>query len=164
MSPLSIKVLAFGISVDALLASIGRDAGQRRPRLMEAVQTGAVFGIIETITPLVGWTAGIAASQFVAAVDHWIAFALLGVVGGRMVYHALQRPSEAAHHSVGRGSLTVLLATAIGTSIDAMAVGVSLAFLDVNILVIALAIGAATFLMPTSGMLAGRFIGAQFGR
>jgi manganese efflux pump family protein len=77
MSPISITVLAIGMSIDALLASIGRGAGLRRPRVGEAMKTGFVFGLVETITPLVGWVAGVAASRYVAAVDHWIAFGLL---------------------------------------------------------------------------------------
>jgi putative Mn2+ efflux pump MntP len=163
MSPVSIAVLAVGMSVDALLASLGRGAASTRPRFLEALRTGAIFGIVETITPLIGWAAGFAASQYVAAVDHWIAFVLLGIVGGRTVLHSLKSAAEREEAAQGR-SLWALMATAVGTSIDAMAVGVSLAFLDVNILVVALAIGFATFLMSTGGMMAGNLIGAAFGR
>jgi len=163
MSPISITVLAIGMSVDALLASIGRGAGLRRPRLSEAMRTGFAFGLVETITPLVGWLAGVAASRYVAAVDHWIAFGLLACVGGRMILHAFQRSPEKPGLE-RNGSLPVLLATALGTSIDAMAVGVSLAFLDVNIIVVSLSIGAATFVMSTGGILAGRLIGQRLGR
>lgn len=163
MSPVSIAVLAMGMSVDAFLASIGRGAASTRPRLLEALRTGAVFGIVEAITPLLGWAAGFAASQYVAAVDHWIAFILLGIVGGRMIMHSLKPAAERAEAVTGH-SLWALMATAVGTSIDAMAVGVSLAFLDVNIIVVALAIGFATFLMSTGGMMAGNLIGAKFGR
>uniref|UniRef100_A0A9E7ZNZ0 Putative manganese efflux pump MntP n=1 Tax=Bosea sp. NBC_00436 TaxID=2969620 RepID=A0A9E7ZNZ0_9HYPH len=163
MSPVSIAVLAVGMSVDALLASLGRGAASTRPRFLEALRTGAVFGIVETITPLIGWAAGFAASQYVAAIDHWIAFVLLGAVGGCMVLHSLKSAAERAE-AVLATSLWALMATAVGTSIDAMAVGVSLAFLDVNIVVVALAIGFATFLMSTGGMMAGNLIGAAFGR
>jgi putative Mn2+ efflux pump MntP len=162
MSPVAIAVLAFGMSIDAFLASIGRGAGLRRSRLREAIGTGLVFGLIETLTPLIGWAAGIAASRYVAAVDHWIAFGLLAFVGGRMILHAFQRSSEAPD-AERSGSLLALVTTAFATSIDAMAVGVSLAFLNVNILVIALAIGTATFVMSTGGMLAGRLVGKRFG-
>ncbi|TCR61369.1 manganese efflux pump MntP family protein [Bosea sp. BK604] len=163
MSPASIAVLAVGMSIDAFLASIGRGANLQRAKVTEALRTGLVFGIVETITPLVGWAFGLAASRYVAAVDHWIAFLLLGIVGGRMVLHALRNSGEQAEAAPPR-SFGVLLATAVGTSIDAMAIGVSLAFLDVNIAIVAAAIGFATFLMSTSGMLMGRFIGARFGR
>jgi len=163
MSPLSIAVLAMGMSIDALLASIGRGASTRKPRFAEALRTGIVFGVVEAITPLIGWAAGIVASRHVAQVDHWIAFGLLGLVGGRMLLHSL-KPAEERAAAAQRQSWWVLLATAVGTSLDAMAVGVSLAFLDVNIIVIACAIGFATFVMSTGGMLAGNLIGAAFGR
>jgi len=163
MSPFSIAVLAMGMSVDALLASIGRGASAERPRLVEALRTGMVFGVVETITPLIGWAAGIAASKYVEQIDHWIAFALLGLVGGKMLLHSLEDAEEREATAQNR-SWWVLLATAVGTSIDAMAVGVSLAFLEVNIVVIACAIGFATFVMSTGGMMAGNWIGAAFGR
>lgn len=163
MSPFAILILAVGMSVDALIASVGRGAAAARPSLGTALRTGIVFGVVEAITPLVGWLLGIAASQFVQAVDHWIAFGLLAAVGGRMALHAIRRPDDAVAEA-RNGGFGTLLATAIGTSLDAMAVGVSLAFLDVNIVVIAIAIGLATTVMSTGGILAGRFIGQRFGR
>lgn len=165
MSPAAIAILAIGMSIDAFIASIGRGARLRQARFLEALRTGLVFGAIETLTPVIGWTLGLAASRYVAAVDHWIAFLLLAFVGGRMVVHAMRAPSvEADTAAQPEHGLATLLATAIGTSIDAMAVGVSLAFLEVNIAVVAAAIGLATFLMSTGGMLMGRFVGARFGR
>lgn len=163
MSPFAIALLAVGMSVDALIASVGRGAALGRPSFAEAARTGVVFGVVETLTPLIGWAAGVVASQYVEAVDHWIAFGLLGAVGGRMFLHALRRGGEAPAAAPAT-SLCVLIATAVGTSLDAMAVGVSLAFLQANILVIALSIGLATALMSTGGMLAGRLLGARFGR
>ncbi|MBN9447681.1 MAG: manganese efflux pump, partial [Bosea sp.] len=94
MSPVSIAVLAVGMSVDALLASIGRGAAAQRPRFAEALRTGAIFGMVEAITPLLGWGAGLAASRYIAAIDHWIAFVLLGIVGGRMILHSLLPATE----------------------------------------------------------------------
>lgn len=163
MSPVAIAVLAVGMSIDALLASLGRGAAATRPRWGEALRTGVIFGVVETITPLIGWAAGVAASRYVTAIDHWIAFALLAIVGGRMILHSFAAPEQRAASSQN-ASFWVLMATAVGTSIDAMAVGVSLAFLDVNIIVVAIAIGFTTFLMSTGGMMAGNLIGATFGR
>lgn len=161
MSPFAISVLALSLSVDAFAVSVGRGAALGRPRLREALRTGAVFGLVEAATPLIGWAAGVAASAFVSAIDHWIAFGLLAGVGLHMVYEAVAGGPE---KSTKGGSLPVLIATAIGTSLDSMAVGVSLALLQVNIIVIACAIGLATFLMSSGGMLIGRLIGARFGR
>jgi len=161
MSPATILVLAFSMSVDAFAASVGRGAALGRPRLAEALRTGAVFGVIEAITPVLGWAAGVAASGFVEAVDHWIAFGLLAAVGIHMVLASLSKKEDAP--PVNR-SPYVLMATALGTSLDAAAIGVSLAFLNVNIVVIALAIGGTTFLMSSTGMLVGRWIGEKLGR
>jgi manganese efflux pump family protein len=163
MSPAAITVLALSMSIDALLASVGRGAGLRGPHFSEAIRTGVIFGFVEMLTPVIGWTAGIAASAYVQAVDHWIAFALLAAVGGRMVLHAF-RKSDVGPPAEPNRSVTAVFATAIGTSIDAMAVGVSLAFLDVNIIVIAAAIGLATCIMSTGGIMMGGLIGTRFGR
>lgn len=162
MSPFTIAALAVGMSVDAFVASVSRGAGLKRPPLREALRTGLVFGVVEAITPLIGWLAGIVASQYVQSVDHWIAFILLAIVGGRMVMEGFSRKEEAAPSD--SRSLMILMATAIGTSIDAMAVGVSLAFLQVNIVIVAIAIGFATFAMSTGGMLLSRLIGPRFGK
>lgn len=161
MSPFSIAVLAVSMSVDAFAVSVGRGAAIGRPRLREALRTGIVFGTVEALTPVIGWAAGFAASRYVQAVDHWIAFALLAGVGLHMLHATFRAGEDAA--PTGR-SLAILVATAIGTSLDAMAVGVSLAFLDVNIIVVAIAIGLATFVMSSGGMLVGRLIGERFGK
>lgn len=163
MSPISIAVLAIGMSVDAMIASLGRGAAQTRPSFRTAIGTGLVFGTVEMLTPLIGWLLGVAASGYVQAFDHWIAFGLLGAVGAHMAWNAIGRHSDAPQ-AAGSATKLALIVTAIGTSLDAMAVGVSLAFLDVNIIVIAVAIGTATMVMSTTGMMIGRYLGAQFGR
>ena len=161
MTPIAIAILAISMSVDAFAAAIGRGASLERVRLGDAMRTGIVFGTIEAITPLIGWGAGLLAAGYITAVDHWVAFALLGLVGGRMLLEAFRREEEAVPSA---RSFWMLCVTALGTSIDAMAVGVSLAFLDVNIWLIAAAIGFATFCMATGGMLAGRLLGSRMGR
>ncbi|MBB3962886.1 putative Mn2+ efflux pump MntP [Rhizobium metallidurans] len=162
MSFVAIVVLAFSMSMDAFAVSVGRGAALGRTSVRDAVWTGVVFGVVEAITPMIGWVAGVAAASYVSAVDHWIAFGLLAAVGTNMVYSASKGGPE--DETKPGMSFVVLVATAIGTSLDAMAVGVSLAFLQVNILVIAAAIGAATFLLSSGGMLVGRLIGERFGR
>lgn len=162
MTPSATLILAFSLSVDAFAASVGKGAALERPRVTEALRTGLVFGVVEAITPVLGWALGLAASQWVAAVDHWLAFLVLGLVGGRMVRSAW-RPAEVVERPRRHG-WALLLATAIGTSLDAMAIGVTLAFLEANIVVAALAIGAATFAMASAGLLLGRWLGGRFGR
>ena len=162
MSILAIAFLAFSMSADAFAAALGKGARLDRPGWGEALRTGAIFGGIEAITPVIGWAMGRAASRYIAAFDHWIAFILLLVIGGKMIWDAIRRHDE--EDKPGSHSFTVLAVTAIGTSIDALAVGVTLALIDANIIVNALAIGAATFTMTTLGVMAGRMLGEKFGR
>ncbi len=163
MSPSALLALSFGMSVDAFAAALGKGAALDRPRLTEALRTGMVFGVVEAITPMIGWAAGLAASAHVQAVDHWLAFLLLGGIGLHMLWNA-RTGAGADQPRKQRHGLRLLLATALGTSLDAMAVGVTLAFLEANILVAAAAIGLATALMATCGMLLGRLLGGRFGR
>lgn len=165
MSPISIAVLAVGMSIDSLLASVGGGASLRRTcRFCDALWVGAVFAVVQMITPLLGWAAGAAASSYVASFDHWLAFGLLSLVGGRMILLAFRAADEDSCEVSFIGTPVALVMTAIGTSIDAMAVGVSLAFVKANIVVIVAAIGVTTFLMSAGGVLMGRLIGNRFGR
>jgi putative Mn2+ efflux pump MntP len=162
MNLFAIVVLAFSMSADAFAAALGKGSVLDRPPLIEAFRMGLVFGVVEAITPVIGWAAGLAASAYITAIDHWIAFALLAVIGGKMVFDSVCRPADQARPE--RESFGLLLVTAVGTSIDAMAVGVTLAFLDANIVITAVAIGLTTFLMTTIGIMVGRFLGGKLGR
>lgn len=167
MTPIAIAVLSLSMSADAFAAAIGRGA-QHRPTLPQALRSGLVFGVIEAITPLIGFALGVAAAGFVEAVDHWIAFGLLGAVGGKMVWEAM-KPDEGTGDETATGrvasrGLLALVATAVGTSIDAGAVGVGLALLGANIWLIAACIGFTTFALATLGLLIGKAAGTRLGK
>jgi putative Mn2+ efflux pump MntP len=155
-------LLAFGMSMDAFAASIGKGATLHKPKFSEALRTGLIFGTIETLTPLIGWGLGMLASQFVLEWNHWIAFVLLVFLGGRMIIEGFRGADE--EETLHRHGFWLLVTTAIATSLDAMAVGVGLAFLQANILLTALAIGGATFVMSTLGIMVGRYIGPLLGK
>ncbi|EJD6542950.1 manganese efflux pump MntP [Klebsiella pneumoniae] len=157
-------LLAFGMSMDAFAASIGKGATLHKPKFSEAVRTGLIFGAIETLTPLVGWGLGMLASQFILEWNHWIAFILLVFLGGRMIVEGFRGDRDEACEAPHRHGFWLLVTTAFATSLDAMAVGVGLAFLQVSIVTTALAIGCATFIMSTLGMMVGRFIGPLLGK
>ncbi|EPH2704128.1 TPA: manganese efflux pump MntP [Klebsiella pneumoniae] len=157
-------LLAFGMSMDAFAASIGKGATLHKPKFSEAVRTGLIFGAIETLTPLVGWGLGMLASQFILEWNHWIAFILLVFLGGRMIVEGFRGDIDEACEAPHRHGFWLLVTTAFATSLDAMAVGVGLAFLQVSIVTTALAIGCATFIMSTLGMMVGRFIGPLLGK
>jgi len=157
-------LLAFGMSMDAFAASIGKGATLHKPKFSEALRTGLIFGAIETLTPLVGWGMGMLASQFVLEWNHWIAFVLLVFLGGRMVIEGFRTTEDEACEAPRHHGFWLLVTTAFATSLDAMAVGVGLAFLQVNIIATALAIGCATLVMSTLGIMVGRFIGPLLGK
>ncbi|MFM9881363.1 MAG: manganese efflux pump MntP [Burkholderiaceae bacterium] len=166
MHPISIFFLGIAMSTDAFAAAVGKGAAMHKPRFVEALRVGVIFGTIEGLTPVMGWLLGLAASEYVKAWDHWIAFTLLGLLGLHMIYAGLKPDSEqgaagAAKRKDGFWSLAV---TGLATSIDAMAVGVGLAFVDVNIGVVALVIGLTTLVMVTLGIMLGRILGSLAGK
>lgn len=161
---LTLGALGASLSVDAFAAAVGKGATGNKPRWRDALRVGAVFGFFEAITPAIGWIVGLALSAWIASVDHWVAFVLLLGVGFNMIRLALKDDSgEASDARDGRGMAGLVL-TALATSIDATAVGVSLAVMDVNILVACLVIGGVTTVVATAGVMVGRHAGAYLGR
>jgi putative Mn2+ efflux pump MntP len=155
--------LSLAMSTDAFAAAVGKGAALQRPHLREALRTGLIFGVIEGITPVIGWALGHVAAPYVEAWDHWIAFTLLAVLGLRMIVAGLgadgEEDSKPASHS-----FLALAVTGFATSIDAMAVGASLAFLGADIAITAAAIGFSTFVMVSIGVMVGRGLGAIAGK
>ncbi|CDY76324.1 Integral membrane protein [Caballeronia glathei] len=162
----STLLIAFAMSTDAFAAAVGKGATLHRPRIREALRTGLIFGVIEAATPLIGWALGRAAAPYVESWDHWIAFGLLALLGAHMIHAGLTHSAddEPGAGKPGRHSLWLLAVTGFATSIDAMAVGAGLAFIDVNILSTAATIGLATMVMVTFGVMVGRFLGAVAGK
>lgn len=161
MSFLSNTVIAMSMSADAFAACVCKGATLKNPKLSEALRIGLIFGGVETITPLIGWAIGMAASGFIASVDHWVAFTILCIIGGKMLYEGFSAEEIERKES---HSVWVLILTAIGTSIDAMAIGATMALLNVNIWMMAAMIGTATFIMSTIGIMSGHYIGKKAGK
>jgi putative Mn2+ efflux pump MntP len=147
---IAVVLLALAMSTDAFAAAVGKGTALQNPRWREALRTGLIFGCIEAMTPIVGWALGNLAADYVQAWDHWIAFTLLLVLGGRMVIAAFRARDDDTPEKPSTHGFWILALTGFATSIDAMAVGVGLAFLDVDIFPIAAAIGFATFVMVTN--------------
>lgn len=163
MNPISLIFLALAMSTDAFAAAIGKGASLHKPHFIEALRTGLIFGVIEAITPLIGWSIGQVATNYVESWDHWIAFTLLLVLGLHMIYNGVKH-EDAEEEKPNQHSFLILAVTAFATSIDAMAVGLGLAFVNVNILVAASAIGLATTVMVTIGVMLGRVLGTVVGK
>lgn len=167
MNPIALLLLALSMSSDAFSVAISKGTSLKNPRFTEALRMGLIFGTIEAITPIIGWFIGRSAASFVDASfveawDHWIAFAILGTLGLHVIYEGCKPCSEKAA-APSRHSFSRLAVTAFGTSVDAMAIGISLAFVDVNILLAAGLIGLATAIMVTLGVMLGKVLGSLFG-
>lgn len=156
-------LIALGLSMDAFGASIGRGAAVgRHVRLADILKVGFLFGAFASLAPLIGWTIGSAFYALIEAYDHWIAFALLSVVGLKMVRDGwIEAETNIVAH--GYRPLVIVIA-AIATSIDAAVVGIMLPSFRVNVLFAASVIGFVTFLASIAGNYLGRCVGRQIGR
>jgi putative Mn2+ efflux pump MntP len=153
-------LLAFALSMDAFAAALCQGAVQRRAGLL-ALGIGLLFGIAQGVMPLLGYALNLAFTAWLQTVDHWIALILLGLLGGRMIREGLGRaPDECAPPLTG----WQLLMTAVATSIDAAAAGVTLPLLGRPILLACGVIGATTAAMSAGGVWLGSIAGARFGR
>lgn len=146
--------------MDALAVSICKGLSIEDSKLKGALIIGLFFGFFQGAMPIVGWVMGKQFAHIISAIDHWIAFVILGIIGGRMIYNSLKSGGSCA---CGPLKLQELLLLALATSIDALAVGVTFAFLDVQIVSAALIIGGITFVLSLGGVLFGSRCGSAFG-
>ena len=161
MSVLEILLLALGLSMDAFavaVASMSQVAGGVRA----SVRLSFHFGLFQFLMPIVGWLAGHAVAGRIARVDHWIAFALLALVGLRMIRSGLERDPAPTRPDPSRGVSLVVLSVA--TSIDALAVGLSLGVMKIGVLYPSAIIGLVTFALSLVGAAFGRRLGILVGR
>lgn len=164
MDGITLLILAFGLSMDAFAVSVSNSMSFSGLRRRQAVLTSFSFGLFQGLMPVIGYLAGRTFAQAVSAVDHWVAFILLGFIGGKMVLDAvreLRAPEQAAKPK--SFSLRLMLVQAFATSIDALAVGVSFAALDVNIFAAASFIAGVTFVCCLVGHLLGKLFGDWLG-
>ena len=163
---ITLSVLSLAMSTDAFAASITKGSTLKNPRVLSAIKLGLLFGCIEAIAPIVGWLIGSAGADYVEAFDHWIAFVLLVGLGIHMLLESRKEDDddeEEVTPNTKRSFIATLL-TAIGTSIDAMTVGISIAFMKVNIYLAAAMIGLATTIMVTIGALLGNVMSGWVGK
>ena len=131
----------------------------RRLQLHQALVVGLWFGAFQALMPAVGYLLGSAFAELVTSVDHWIAFVLLAIIGANMIREGVRGDEESCDPSL---SFNVMLMLAIATSIDALAVGVTFAFLQVNIVAAVLFIGCVTFVISAAGVKIGNVFGARY--
>ena len=158
---LQILLIALSLAMDAFAVSVSTGIAVPGFGPRQAARIGVWCGAFQFAMPLIGWFLGSSVKTYIEAVDHWIAFGLLAFIGGNMIHEALSGGQEEAVTDLSARRLFLL---ALATSIDALAVGGTMAFLDVNILFSAAIIGVVAFLLAMLGGLLGRRLGQLFQR
>jgi manganese efflux pump family protein len=155
--------IALGLSADCFAVAISASISAGRHSSWRMLRTALAFGSFQAVMPLLGWLAGRTFVDIISGYDHWIAFGLLAFVGGKMLWESFDRKEEKSKNTdITRGFL--LLTAAVATSIDALAVGLSFAFMDVNILLASLTIGIIAFIVTLAGFPLGRKVSKVAGK
>ena len=160
MGLLEIILIAVGLSMDAFAVSITLGLSVPRPGIKQIALPGIFFGFFQALMPTIGYFAGVLFAEKIQQFDHWIAFALLVIIGGKMIKESLSKNEEETNENAFK--LVKMFVLAIATSIDALAVGVSFAFFEVNIFMAAAIIGVTTFFIAMAGVKIGNVFGARF--
>jgi manganese efflux pump family protein len=158
---LELLATAFGLAMDALAVSIASGAVTASGTVFLALKLGLLFGFFQAFMPLVGWLAGTTVADAIAPYDHWVAFGLLTIVGGHMLLESFRVEKE-TEKGPDTNNLYVLLLLAVATSIDALAVGLTLSLLAVPVLLAISIIGLVTFGASFSGVFIGRIVGNRY--
>ena len=152
MGFIELLLISVGLAMDAFAVSVGKGMTVKRACPRHALTAGAWFGAFQALMPVIGYFVGRSFADYVVSVDHWIAFALLSFIGLNMIREAVWGDEESGDEDFGPRKMFLM---AVATSIDALAVGVSMAFIGVDIVAAALSIGVVTFLFSFAGIYLG---------
>lgn len=163
MSLISIFLIGLGLAMDAFAVSltVGMNTNKDEKWKM-ALKASAFFGGFQGLMPFIGWAIGIGFAEYIEKIDHWIAFILLVLIGGKMIFEAIKEDDNSQKEEKGYSNKRFII-LAIATSIDALAVGISFAFLNVNILSAISIIGIVTFIICMIGVCLGKVLCRIFG-
>ena len=159
MGLMELFILAVGLSMDAFAVSICKGLAGGKVGGREMGLAGIWFGGFQALMPVLGYILGASFADYITAFDHWIAFVLLAVIGGNMIKEAFSEEDEEVDNSFGVKTMFVM---AVATSIDALAVGITFAFLKVNIVAAAIFIGCTTFVFSAAGVKIGSVFGTRY--
>jgi len=169
VSLIELVLLAIGLSMDAFAVSVGKGLAMRRREHGQAIALALAFGLFQGGMPLIGWAIGSRFAGAITAIDHWIAFGLLGALGAKMLWDArsedpVEEADAAARPHGPRLTVREVLLLAVATSIDALAAGIGFAFLRLNIWVAVALIAGVTAVLSFSGVVVGHRFGSRFER
>lgn len=162
----TLLLMGVGLAMDAFAVSICKGLAMRRVNKKQCFVIALFFGGFQALMPFIGWVLGSQFEQYITSIDHWIAFILLGFIGGKMILEAIREKGEEDKVEQMDPPLNIkeLLLMAIATSIDALAVGITFAFLDTPILEAILIIGITTFVICVIGVYVGNYFGSRYKR
>lgn len=155
-------LIALGVSADAFAVALGKGLHMKTFNLRHAVVIALTFGLFQAVMPFLGWLLGTQLADYITSIDHWVAFGLLVLIGGKMLWEAFSSHEDTEKDSDAL-DVRELLVLAVATSIDALAVGISFAFLSVSIGSAVVLIGVTTTVATFIGVAVGRRIGLRFG-
>ena len=159
MGLIELFLIAVGLSMDAFAVSVCKGLAMPKCTFKKAAIVGLWFGGFQALMPAIGYVLGAQFQEAIASIDHWIAFVLLALIGGNMIHEALDNDEEEADASLDVKTMFLL---AVATSIDALAIGITFAFLKVNIIPAVCFIGIVTFIISFSGVKIGNVFGARY--
>ena len=160
MGLIEIILIAIGLSMDAFAVSVTLGLSVKNPKVKEVLTPGIYFGFFQAVMPLIGYFSGVHFANKIQNLDHWIAFVLLGFIGGKMIKDSFSKKEKKIDTKPFRFRTMLLLA--IATSIDALVVGITFAFLKTNIFKAIIIIGLITFFLSIGGMKMGNKLGAKY--
>ena len=159
MGLIELFLIAVGLSMDAFAVSVCKGLAMPKCTFKKAAIVGLWFGGFQALMPAIGYVLGAQFQEAIASIDHWIAFVLLALIGGNMIHEALDNDEEEADASLNVKTMFLL---AVATSIDALAIGITFAFLKVNIIPAVCFIGIVTFIISFAGVKIGNVFGARY--
>lgn len=159
MSVIELFLIAVGLSMDAFAVSVCKGLSAEKTGVKHAALAGLYFGAFQFLMPILGYLMGFKFERLITNIDHWIAFALLGIIGGNMIKEAFSKDEDKPDSGFGFKAMVIL---AVATSIDALAVGITFAFLEVDIIPAAAMIGVTTFILSAAGVYIGNIFGAKY--
>ena len=160
---IELLLMGVGLAMDAFAVSICKGLGMKKVNKKQAVVIGVFFGGFQTLMPLIGWILGKQFERYITSVDHWIAFIMLGFIGGKMIVESLKKEEEEERKKSDKPlDLKEMFILAIATSIDALAIGITFAFLGTPIIEAIAIIGIVTFLISIGGVYVGNFFGSKY--
>ena len=159
MGLIELFLIAVGLSMDAFAVSVCKGLAMPKCTFKKAAIVGLWFGGFQALMPAIGYILGAQFEEAIASIDHWIAFVLLALIGGNMIHEALDNDEEEADASLDVKTMFLL---AVATSIDALAIGITFAFLKVNIIPAVCFIGIVTFIISFAGVKIGNVFGARY--